>query len=78
MGDDNVVPFHDPERPLMGKTRAAAIECYREALPEIAARSIGDAFSLTCQLTGCGNLSIEDALPLFVDAFRRELDKPVM
>jgi hypothetical protein len=78
METSNVVPLFGPDAPLRGRARIAAISVYREALPEIAAKAIGDAFSLTCRLPGCADLSIEDALPMFVSAFRQELDKPAL
>jgi hypothetical protein len=68
--------FDDPDAPLEGAEREAAIQAYREAAAVIAAHAIGQAFGAISRMPGCGGLGCEDALPLFVEAFRRELDKP--
>ena len=72
----NVVPFRDPDEPLEGAERRAAIKAYWKAAEAIAEQTIAKAFSAVSRQPGCGRLGCEDALPLFVAAFRRELDKP--
>jgi hypothetical protein len=67
--------FPEPPAPLQGAEREAAIQAYREAAAVIAAHVIGQAFGGVSRLPGCGGLGCEDALPLFVKAFRRELRK---
>jgi len=71
----NVIPFHDPDAPLEGAERQAAIKAYSKAAERIAVDTIGKAFSTASRQPGCGKLGCDDALPLFVEAFRRELRK---
>lgn len=71
----NVIPFRDPDAPLEGAEREAAIQCYREAAAAIAAQTIAKAFSAVSRQPGCRRLGCDDALPLFVAAFRCELRK---
>jgi hypothetical protein len=72
----NVIPFRDPDAPLEGAERDAAIKAYREAAEAIAEHALSKAFSVLARLPNCRRLGCEDAYPLFVEAFRRELDKP--
>ena len=75
MRSNDELPFGDPSpRPLV-EAREKTIEAFREAVAEIAANSIDDAFTLARQLPQCRNLSIGDAVPIFIEAFRQELDK---
>jgi hypothetical protein len=67
----NIIPFRDPDAPLDGAERKA----YWKAAEAVAAYTVAKAFSAACRQPGCGRLGCEDALPLFVTAFRRELSK---
>jgi hypothetical protein len=73
MTSDNGLPFPSPTP--VAQARDKAVEAFREAVAQIAAKSIGDALALACQLPECRNLSIGDAVPLFIEAFRQELNK---
>jgi hypothetical protein len=68
-------PFKDPNGPLEGASREAAIQAYREAAEAIAATAVAKTFSFLARLPACRRLGCEDVLPLFGEAFRRELDK---
>ena len=70
-----VIPFRDPNAPLEGAARETALADYQRILPEIVTHAIGEAFMASCRAAGCGGLGVEDALPLFVAAMRRELEK---
>lgn len=75
MRSNDELPLGDPSlRPLV-EAREKTMEAFREAVAEIAANSIDDAFTLACQLPQCRNLSIGDAVPIFIEAFRQELNK---
>lgn len=72
----NVIPFRDPSAPpiyLKGAEREAAMQCYREAAAVIAREAIGKAFVFLARVPGCRGLGCEDVLPVFAEAFRREL-----
>ncbi len=75
MTSDNGLPFSDLSPTLVAEAREKTIEAFREAVAGIAAKSIDDAFTLACQLPECRNLSVGDAVPLFIEAFRQELNK---
>jgi hypothetical protein len=70
-----VIPFRDPEAALEGAERKAAIKAYWKAAEAIAAQTVAKAFSAVSRQPGCRRLGIDDALPLFLAAFRRELSK---
>lgn len=71
----NVIPFRDPSLPAVGIKRIAAIRAYRAGCKEIAAKTVAQAFSAAGRIPGAEKISIDDALPLFVAAMRRELRK---
>jgi hypothetical protein len=75
MTSNDKLPFGDPSSRSLVEAREKAIEAFREAVAEIAAKSIDDAFTLACQLPQCRDLSIGDAVPIFIEAFRQELNK---
>jgi hypothetical protein len=76
MSASNIIAFRHPDAPLEGPKREAAIQAYREAAEAIAERAITKAFGFLARLPDCRGLGCEDVLPLFCEAFRRELDKP--
>jgi hypothetical protein len=69
----SILPFRDPSLPLTGVERLAARRVYRASCKAIAAKAVTQAFSEANKTPGCGKLSVEDALPVFVAAMRREL-----
>ena len=70
-----VIPFRDPDAPLEGEAREAALALFREGLKAIALQAVCEAFSAACEIPGCGKLSGGDAVSLFIEAMRRQLDK---
>lgn len=70
-----IIPFRDPDAPLEGEAREAALVLYREGLPLVAHRAVCDALNAACKIPGTGKLSMLDVLPLFVEAMRRELGR---
>ena len=68
-----VIPFRDPDAPLEGEEREAALVLYREGLKPIAHRTMCEALRAACKIPGTGKLSMDDAMPLFVEAMRNEL-----
>ena len=75
MTSSDKLPFGDPSPRPSVEAREKAIEAFREAVAQIAAKSIEDAFTLAYQLPECRSLSIGDVVPLFIEAFRQELNK---
>ena len=71
----NIVPFRTPDAPIEGAERKAAIKSYWKAAEVVAERTICEAFSKAFRMPGCNRIDLNDAVPLFVAAFRRELDK---
>lgn len=66
----SVIPFRDPEAPLVGKARDIALQALRDALPPFASRVIAKAFSETAHLSpNSGELGVEDVLPLSLKRF---------
>jgi hypothetical protein len=57
----------------MSAKRHATIKAYWEAAESIAAQTVAQAFSAVSRQRDCGAVACEDALPLFVAAFRRDL-----
>jgi hypothetical protein len=76
----NVIPFPNPAAPiyLEGAEREAALQCYREAAATIAREAVGKAFGFLASVPGCRGLGCEEVLPLFVEAFGREIAKASM
>jgi hypothetical protein len=70
--------FRDPDAPLEGAEREAAVQAYRKAAAAIAAHTVGKAFSVLVTAPGCRGLGCEDVLPLFVQAFSSEIAKASM
>jgi hypothetical protein len=62
----------------VAEARDKALEALREAVAQIAAKSIEDAFTLAYQLPECRSLSTGDVVALVIDAFRQELNKSGM
>jgi hypothetical protein len=71
----NVIPFRDPDLPLVGAERLTARRAYRAGCKAIAAAAVAEAFSAAGRVPGIGRLGCDDALPVFVAAMRRELRK---
>jgi hypothetical protein len=71
----DVIRFRDPDAPLDGQARDAALKLLRDVCREIAAQAVSRGFTEVCKTPGCGELSIEDALPVFVEAMRRQLSR---
>lgn len=70
---DNVIPFKDPCAPVTGTARLKARRAYRAACNAIAVDVVASAFSATARAPGVEGLGVDDAVPLFVAAVRREL-----
>lgn len=71
----DIIPFRDPSAPMEGAARDAALELCREGCRGIAAHAVSRAFSEVCKLPGCEQLSIDDAIQVFVEAMQRELSR---
>ncbi len=71
----NVISFRNPDTPLEGEARGAALARYREILPVVVSRALSDAFDASWRVARCGDLSGSDLLPLFLEAMRAELAK---
>ena len=71
----NILPFRDPDAPLLGLERLAARRIFRAGCKAIAARAVAQLFSEACKVRGTEGLGTQEALPLFVAAMRRELRK---
>jgi hypothetical protein len=71
----NVIPFRDPYLPLEGIERLRARRIYRENCRAIAEKVVAQAFTEAGRVSGAANLGIDDVLPVFVAAIRRELRK---
>jgi hypothetical protein len=71
----SVIPFRDPDAPLEGAERKAAIKACWKASEALAAQIVAKAFSALARQPGCQRIGCEDAMPLFVAALRRELRK---
>lgn len=72
MGD--VVPFRDPTAPLEGAERDAAIASIRELLPPIVSAAFSVAFDETCRAAAGSRIGLDDAVRLFIEAVRAEVD----
>jgi hypothetical protein len=70
-----VIAFRVPDAPLEGAERHAAIAAYWKAAEAIAADTVAKAFSAASRQPDCRRIDLNDAVPLFVAAFRRELSK---
>lgn len=70
-----VIPFRDPNAALEGKELEAGLVLYREGLKSVAFRAVCDGLNAACKIPGCEKLPVDYALPLFVEAMRRELDR---
>jgi hypothetical protein len=71
----SVIPFRDPDAPPEGAERRAAIKAYYKAAEAIAADAVARAFSAASRQPDCRRIDLNDAVPLFVAAFRRELSR---
>jgi hypothetical protein len=72
-----VLPFPTPCVALEGEEREAALRVAKFQMEALAQVAIGDAFSVAGRIPGIGKLDLDDFVPVFIDAFRRELDKPL-
>ncbi len=72
-----VIPFRDPHqsREQTPAERRAARRAYREGCKLIAAHCVAQAFSAAFKVPGANGISVDDAMPIFVAAMRRELRK---
>lgn len=68
-----VIPFRDPELPLEGEAREAALKTLREALPALVHDGVSATFTRACRLSCCEGLGVDDVTREFVDAVCREL-----
>ena len=75
----DILPFRvpaNPDMPLEGLERLKARKLYRADCVAVAATAVAKALSASYQLTPMvRNLGLDDVLPIFVGAMRRELRK---
>jgi hypothetical protein len=67
----NIVPLFDPDAPLRGKAREAAVVGYRATVEELVERSMHELFTACCRLPEGQDLGINDALPIIEAAMQR-------
>jgi hypothetical protein len=71
----NVVPLFDPDAPLRGRAREAAMVSYRAAVKALAGRLISDAFTACSRLPEGQDLDFRDAVRIVVDTCQHELER---
>lgn len=70
----NVVLFPANEARPSARAREAWLAAYQAGVETLAYQHIVQALNESCHIPGLGGLTAADILPLFVAAFRRQID----
>lgn len=72
-----IIPFHDPSQPIEGEAAQAILAGFQPTMKAIAADAVRKAFTRVCRSPELADIGCYDTVAAFVEAMRRELDKPL-